>query len=124
MGIYSDIQTDLSEAFGTDLSDAVSPMIFRQVTSTLFDNVTNKPTINYLDIQCRGVVDGVSMREVSVSGGALRSTDSSVFILHSELPVTVTLDDNLIIFNIEYKIIQINLESTGSIHDIIVRKNP
>lgn len=93
MGLRADLQSDLEEAFDTDLSDAVTSFTYREV-SKVFDPVTNTLTDTFIDYLSRGVFSKFK-REVMKDSNVL-PTDTKVTILQHELAVT-PLEHSLIV---------------------------
>lgn len=113
MGVYSDIQTDIGNAFDTDLEDAVKPIIFVSISET--QNVTTgKVTKTGIETPSRAVLTYYKSREISVSQGAILSTDRKVIVLHGELDVVPKDKDEIKYGSEELMISDIKIDPAGA----------
>jgi len=87
MGLWSDIQADIGQAFDSDLSDAVQVINYHEVTSVV-DPVTNGVVETRNTLVSRAVISPFTSQEVGASQGAILSKDIKVLFLDSELAYT------------------------------------
>jgi len=64
MGLREDIQTDLAEAFDTDLADAVRPFTGEYLGPGIYDPVTEETTAQPVTYTGRGVLDSYESRRI------------------------------------------------------------
>ena len=64
MGLRDDIQTDLAEAFDTDLADAVQPFTGEYLGPGVYDPVTEETTAQPVTYTGRGVLDSYDSRRI------------------------------------------------------------
>lgn len=64
MGLRDDIQTDLAEAFDTDLADAVQPFTGEYLGPGVYDPVTEETTAQPRTYTGRGVLDSYDSRRI------------------------------------------------------------
>ena len=100
MGIYSDIQQDVGEAFNTDLSDAVYPLTLKRVTYGSYDPDIGKPVEIVTETSTRGVAQPVNSSHYD--GEVVKIGDVEFTILHSELSETPTLDHTIVYNDLSY----------------------
>ncbi|POA50295.1 glutamate 5-kinase [Pseudomonas sp. MPR-ANC1] len=64
MGLRDEIQTDLAEAFDTDLADAVQPFTGEYLGPGVYDPVTEETTAQPVTYTGRGVLDNYDSRRI------------------------------------------------------------
>lgn len=111
MGLRDDIQSDIEEAFDTDLSDAVTSFTYRIVTRT-YDTNTNTTSDVNTDYESRGVI-GRFKREVFKDSNVL-PTDSKIIILQHELAVEPVPDMLIISPTKTYTIIKVRQDPAAA----------
>jgi len=87
MGLRDDLQTDLAEAFDTDLADAVSPISGVRKVQGEYDpdsGTTPEVITNYAG---RGVLGRYLAKEID--GSLIQTTDTKLTILQNELFITL-----------------------------------
>lgn len=82
MGLRDEIQTDIAEAFDTDLSDAVGSFLLIETVQGGYDPVTGTTTTTERRYTGRGVFSGYTQDEVD--GQHILLTDMKVTVLQSE----------------------------------------
>jgi hypothetical protein len=83
MGIYDDIQSEISEALDNDLSDTSVPLTLVQVYSDDYDPSTGTSRKIEVETETRGVAIPVDISKID--GEALKIGDVQFLILDSEL---------------------------------------
>jgi len=104
MGLRDDLQTDLAEAFDTDLADAVTSFTYRIVDRTI-DTNTNTTSETSTDYSTRGVI-GRFKKELFRDSNVL-PTDSKITILQHELAVIPIMEAFIVTSDITYTIIKV-----------------
>lgn len=87
MGLRDDLQRDLAEAFGTDLADAVNPVVGVRKVQGDYDpdsGSTSEAITNYAG---RGVFGKYLSKEID--GSLIQTTDEKLTILQNELFMTL-----------------------------------
>lgn len=83
MGLRSDIQTDLAEAFDTDLADAVFPFSGQYLGPGVYDPVTETTTEQPITYTGRGVLDNYD--SYRIDGLNIKVGDVLLLCLASEV---------------------------------------
>ena len=104
MGLREDIQSDIDEAFDTDLSDAVTSFTYREV-SRVYDPNDNTVSDTNTDYSSRGVISNFK-REVFRDSNVL-PTDAKIIILQHELIVEPVAEALIITSDRTYTIIKV-----------------
>ena len=121
MGLKADLDTDIKDAFDTDLADAVQPFTGSRTTQgepSIEDILTNtvgsnSTTINYSG---RGVFG--SYAEIEVDGEAIKANDVKLTALQSEVTTRPHLDD---VIN-GYQVVAVNQDAASVTYTIQLRK--
>lgn len=86
MGLTSDAQSALSEAFDSDLADAVRSFTLTQYTKGTYDTDTGDPAATSTTYNSRGVFDSYTQPEILNS--EVEPTDVKLIVLQNELGTT------------------------------------
>ena len=121
MGLKADLDADVTEAFNTDLADAVKPFTGSRTVQgepSIEDILTNtvgsnSTTINYSG---RGVFGGYS--EFEVDNESIMANDVKLTALQSEVTTRPQLDD---VIN-GYQVVAVNQDSVNVTFTIQLRK--
>ena len=121
MGLKADLDTDIKDAFDTDLADAVQPFTGSRTVQgepSIEDILTNtvggnSTTINYSG---RGVFS--SYAEIEVDNESIQMNDVKLIALQDEVANTPKLDD---VIN-GYQVVAVNQDSASVTFTIQLRK--
>lgn len=104
MGLREDIQSDIEEAFNTDLADAVTSFTYRVVASTFnaTNNTTSETNTDYIS---RGVFNRFK-REI-IKDESILATDTKLIVLQHEIAVMPEKNNQIITASKTYTIIAI-----------------
>lgn len=108
MGLYADLQKDLSEAFNTDLLDAY--VDFQLVTSSEgdYDTITGVNTVIETTTPFKGI-DLTNIDKASLDSPA-NIYDLKIFVLDSDKPTTFTKEQKINYSNISYRLMIIDTD--------------
>ena len=120
MGLYADIQKDISEAFDNDLSDAVKSVEIIHETISDYNTTTGAPVVESLSYDTRGVViDNNSERG---SDNTLSEGEIEILILDSEKEVDkFIIGMDAVIGDDIYEIKGIMIDPAGATHTLKCR---
>jgi len=91
MGILSDIQEALAEAFDDDLSDVVVSFTLTKKSDGTYDPVSDTKTSSETSYESRGVF--VSFGSAEIDGTNIKSEDEKLIVNGSDLSVNANIDD-------------------------------
>lgn len=111
MGLRDDLQSDLEEAFDTDLEDAVTEFTYR-IVSRIPNPIDNTVSETNTDYSSRGVI-GRFKREIFKDSNIL-PTDSKIIILQHELAVEPIPDALIVTTNKLYRIIKVRQDPAAA----------
>lgn len=125
MGLRSDIQTDMAEAFDTDLADAVKPITIMPKNAELgqFNPATGKVELNNPSkppLQTRGVFS--LFKETARNNESYEPNDLSLVILQNELSGIPEIDGRAISAEGEYTIIDVEKDPADAVWILQCRK--
>lgn len=83
MGLRDELQSDIAEAFDTDLADAVGNFVITEQVAGQYDPVTGTTPTDRQDYYGRGVFGSFSQEEID--GQHITSTDIKLTLLSNEL---------------------------------------
>lgn len=107
MGLKSDIQGDLADAFDSDLADVIKTINLVKITDSYnTDTGLNEPTET--SYPTRGVLDAYKSMEVFDT--SIEPADIKAIILTNELDATPEIDDYIEYGTIRYKILAVNAD--------------
>lgn len=109
MGIYADIQEEVTKAMDTDLADAAVPLTLIQVYSEEYNTTTGTPRTINIETETRGFV--VPIDTSKIDGEAIKVGDVQFLILDSMLHELPEIDDVIHHGGEDYKIVSINKDS-------------
>ena len=114
MGLTTDIQADIGDAFDEDLADAVAS--FTAVTKEkVYDPVTGAVTApDPVLFSGRGVISGFSQKEIALSGGALSAKDFQLLSLVNEVTGTIVTGTEVTSGGTTYTVGNVSLDPTGA----------
>lgn len=121
MGLRSEIQEAISEAFDLDLADAVSQVTHNSMTGSTYDTATGLNTLTYTSNTIRGVFDGYSQLERFNS--YIQPTDVKFIVLQNELVLIPEIKDEIVDNTTTYKIIQIEKDPANATMVLHLRKS-
>lgn len=93
MGIREDVQSDMAEAFDTDLADAVRAFTLTRVTGTDPDPLTGEETETTYTFDSRGVFGRFKAEEVD--NQHILATDEKLTVLQNELDTEPAPGDDI-----------------------------
>ncbi len=102
MGLQSEIQAALGDAFDADLADAVSVIGFSYTSTAAYDTSTGITTNTETTVQSRGLVEPVS--NDMIDGEVVIASDTSFTILSNEISITPKISDKITVDGIDYSI--------------------
>ena len=104
MGLREDIQSDIEEAFNTDLADAVTSFTYRVVASTFNPSNNTTSEVN-TDYTSRGVFTRFT-REI-IKDESILATDTKLIILQHEIAVMPEKNNRIITASRTYTIVKV-----------------
>lgn len=93
MGLREDVQTDMAQAFDTDLADAVRAFTLTRVTGTDPDPLTGEETETTTTFESRGVFGGFKLEQVDDQH--ILATDEKLTVLQNELGTSPEIGDDI-----------------------------
>lgn len=93
MGMLDEIDAEITQAFATDLADAVSQFTGVRLTTGKNDFITNKPTKVETRYTGQGVFGGY--KEIEIDGEAIQANDVKMICLQSQCEGKPQLDDKI-----------------------------
>ncbi|EPL6456371.1 glutamate 5-kinase [Providencia rettgeri] len=116
----SEIQKELAEAFDNDLADAVKVFAASYVIEgNDWDPVTetgNDITVEYAG---RGILDNYSLNRID--GINILNSDTLLIALANEVTDKPAVDHKIIIGDVSYKVISVQIDPVGAHYDIQLR---
>lgn len=121
MGLRSELQTDIAEAFDTDLFDAVSYLTLNVKTNAVYNPTTglNTPAVNSTSI--RGVLDQYNTLERFNT--FIEPTDVKFIVLQNELLDEPKIKDEVVDGIFTYYIIQIEKDPANATMVLHLRRS-
>ena len=121
MGLKADLDIDITEAFNTDLADAVKPFTGSRTIQgepSIDDILTNTVSSNSIvtNYSGRGIFDGYS--EFEVDNESIMANDMKLTALQSEVTARPQLDDNIN----GYQVVAVNQDPASVTFTIQLRK--
>lgn len=126
MGLRDDIQTDLAEAFDTDLADAVQPFTGEYLGPGVYDPVTEETTAQPVTYTGRGVLDSYDSRRIDNIN--IKVGDVLLICLANEttdIPAvghTITAPDLLTGAQVAYQVVSPGIDPAKAHYEIQLRK--
>ena len=120
MGIYDKVQSKVSAAFNTKLSDAVKSANFKSI-SRVPNTSTGGTAETVTSYSTRGVFSPFTSQEITASQGAILNTDTKCLILDSELLVTPKIDDELTLNSKTLQLVDFSKDPAGAMYVIQFR---
>lgn len=125
MGLRSDIQTDMAEAFDGDLADAVATFTASRVTTSgTLDPVTGDYPTTTTAYSGRGIFANYEAREVD--GQHILATDTKLIALQNEVvrdsdgsQYAPAVDDTLA----GYRVVNVGKDPAGAIWEVQLRRS-
>ena len=108
------VATNVIKALGADVT-------IRYVTAGSYNTTTGTVTETTSDTATKGVVQGISNREVD---DLIKTTDKRLIISADEVATAPSTKDRVVISSVEYQIIQINTvdqDNTAITHEMVLR---
>jgi len=119
MGLQSELNAAISEAFDTDLNDAVQGVDLVVVTR-IHDPVEDAFVVGEALYSTRAVIQPVQNR--MVDGEAIRASDSLFTILQSELNYAPLLADIIRVSGIDYSINFVKADPANVTWELVARR--
>nr|WP_314523802.1 glutamate 5-kinase [uncultured Acinetobacter sp.] len=107
MGIRDEIQTDISEAFETDLADAVYSFTCERITQSGWDSVTETSTEVKVNYSGRGVLFG-KYNAYEIANLGIEATDKKATLLQNEVTNTPLINDEWVTPQGKFKLIHVS----------------
>lgn len=123
MGLRDDIQTDIAEAFNTDLADAVKILTIIDRKSGAYDPATGDLSGSETRTGTRGTVSSYTALETMYSGGAIDIHDSKILILANEVNVVPITDNFVEVAGEEYRILGVKKDPADAAYILHTRKS-
>lgn len=126
MGLRDDLQTDLAEAFDTDLADAVSAFTGEYMGPGEYDPLTETTTEQPVSYSGRGVLDSYDDRRID--GLNIKIGDLRLICLVNETtdkPAVghlITVTDLITGAPATYRIVQPEIDPAGAHYELQLRK--
>jgi|TARA_B100000085_G_C18228971_1_gene385070 hypothetical protein len=108
------VATNVIKALGADVT-------IRYVTAGSYNTTTGTVTETTSDTAIKGVVQGISAREVN---DLIKTTDRRLIISADEVATAPSTKDRVVISSVEYQIIQVNTvdqDNTAITHEMVLR---
>ena len=108
------VATNVIKALGADVT-------IRYVTAGSYNTTTGTVTESTSDTAVKGVVQGISNREVDE---LIKTTDKRLVISADEVATAPSTKDRVVISSVEYQIIQVNTvdqDNTAITHEMVLR---
>ncbi|KQD09671.1 glutamate 5-kinase [Acinetobacter nosocomialis] len=106
MGLREEIQTDITEAFNEDLTDAIYPFSCDRVISTKWNPKTNTSDKVIEHYEGRGVLFG-SYNQYEILTLGVLATDKKAIVLQNEVTKEPKIDDEWITVQGTFRIMHI-----------------
>ena len=120
MGLYDDLQSDISSAFNADLADAVKVIELKVETVTGYNAALGAQTSTFATYETRGVV---TKSEIEKDSDATMSEGYvDILILDSEKTVvSFEMEMDVIVDGVTYEIKGLSLDPAGATHTLTCR---
>ena len=108
------VATNVIKALGADVT-------IRYVTAGSYNTTTGTGTETTSDTAIKGVVQGISNREVDE---LIKTTDKRLIISANDVVTAPSTKDRAVISSVEYQIIQVNTidqDNTAITHEMVLR---
>ena len=108
------VATNVIKALGADVT-------IRYVTAGSYNTTTGTVTETTSDTAVKGVVQGISNREVDE---LIKTTDKRLIIAANDVVTAPSTKDSAVISSVEYQIIQVNTidqDNTAITHEMVLR---
>jgi|TARA_Y100000015_G_scaffold9633_1_gene9132 hypothetical protein len=108
------VATNVIKALGADVT-------IRYVTAGSYNTTTGTVTETTSDTAIKGVVQGISNREVDE---LIKTTDKRLIISANDVVTAPSTKDRAVISSVEYQIIQVNTidqDNTAITHEMVLR---
>jgi|TARA_Y100000015_G_C2384470_1_gene86636 hypothetical protein len=108
------VATNVIKALGADVT-------IRYVTAGSYNTTTGTATETTSDTAVKGVVQGISNREVDE---LIKTTDKRLIISANDVATAPSTKDRVVISSVEYQIIQVNTvdqDNTAITHEMVLR---
>lgn len=123
MGLRDDIQTDIAEAFDTDLADAVKSLVLIDRKGGAYNPYTGDIADAETRTATRGTVSSYTALETMYSGGAIDINDSKILILANEVSVVPITDNFVEVTGEEYRILGVKVDPADAAYILHTRKS-
>lgn len=120
MGLRDEIQTDIAEAFNTDLADAITPFTCVRITKGNWDPVEETYDETRFEYSGRCVAGSYSQQEIIALG--VLETDKKATLLQNEVTAVPLLDDEWQMVNGLYRVMHIKQDPADASWTIQLRK--
>jgi len=120
MSLYDDIQSDVAEAFDTDLADAVTTFTFTEFGTPAYDASTGTTVTPETDYEIRGVV--IKNIEGEIADESVFKDLVKLLILASEATVTFIMDMKVAFGGDSYKIVGISKDPANATFTLDCRR--
>lgn len=117
----AEIEAALTEAFDTDLADAITVFTLIDRKAGVYDPTTGTVSSSEATYATRGIYSPYTTLEMAQSGGAIDSRDYKVLIMLKDIAVTPTTNMILAINGAEYKIVSISSDPINVAYTLRVR---
>jgi len=116
MGLYDDLQTDLTEAWNNDLSDAVVDIEFTILSAPVYDPSTGVSTPTEVVHTMRGIVLINETKEITQEPN--RTHDLEIIILDVDKTEDFVIDTKVTYNGGDYKISEYEVDPVTASHTI------
>lgn len=123
MGLRDEIQSEVAEAFDTDLADAVQTIVLVSNKNSIYNPATGDYTETGLTYSTRGTISYFTQLEILNSGGAIDITDNKVLILANEVTTVPTTDHLVRVGSAEYRILKVKMDPAKVAYSLQVRES-
>lgn len=123
MGLRESIQTDIAEAFNTDLADAVKVLTIIDRKSETYNPYTGDMSSSETRTDTRGTVSSYTVLDTMYSGGAIDINDSKILILTNEISVIPLTDNFVEVAGEEYRILGVKKDPADAAYILHTRKS-
>ena len=111
----------LEKVAGNVIDSLGADVTIRYVTAGSYNTTTGTVTETTSDTAIKGVVQGISNREVDE---LIKTTDKRLIISADEVATAPSTKDRVVISSVEYQIIQVNTvdqDNTAITHEMVLR---
>lgn len=100
MGLYQELQNDLTEAFNTDLSDAVKSFLFTENATSTYDPITGTNSTTETSTPIRGIPLDHNTGEIVDK--PTRTDALEILVLDVDATITFNLDQKITFENQDF----------------------